>query len=395
MLLSTETLYAAARNMKTDKLHCKGSSDFKQLSVLKKLTPTIEKNALLPINVKRAQALNKKDLKKAKTVDSNHFGTSEMKLDKAPLEFKEKNEYPDHTEDSSHDKKGFKTHKNKKGSKKKHDGASNWTRLCMKLHINSTTRKNKPENVKRMAEDDISPDSKRHACFPSRLKPDVWFDNVDNILIESDKSQIKKETMDPLVKPDSFKGLTNCVAMDCEMVGVGPKGEDSILARVSIVNHFGVCLYDKFVLPTEKVTDYRTHVSGVTPQNLSTAEEFSMVQKEVSDIIRGRILVGHALQNDLRVLFLTHPHKLIRDTSQYKPFRELFKGRLPSLKNLTEKVLGVSVQAGQHSSIQDSQAAMRLYTMFRQKWEKEIKKNKRLDRKKKKKVKPASKKGQK
>lgn len=62
--------------------------------------------------------------------------------------------------------------------------------------------------------------------------------------------------------------------MDCEMVGVGPKGEDSILARVSIVNHFGVCLYDTFVLPREKVTDYRTFVSGVTPENLATGKYF-------------------------------------------------------------------------------------------------------------------------
>lgn len=58
--------------------------------------------------------------------------------------------------------------------------------------------------------------------------------------------------------------------MDCEMVGVGPKGEDSILARVSIVNQFGKCVYDKYVKPTEKVTDYRTAVSGIRPQNINT-----------------------------------------------------------------------------------------------------------------------------
>lgn len=31
------------------------------------------------------------------------------------------------------------------------------------------------------------------------------------------------------------------------------------------------------------------------------AEEFSVVQKEVSDLLQGRILVGHALRNDLKV----------------------------------------------------------------------------------------------
>lgn len=58
--------------------------------------------------------------------------------------------------------------------------------------------------------------------------------------------------------------------MDCEMVGVGPNGEDSIVARVSIVNRFGKCIYDKYVKPTEEVTDYRTAVSGIRPEHLKT-----------------------------------------------------------------------------------------------------------------------------
>ena len=54
-----------------------------------------------------------------------------------------------------------------------------------------------------------------------------------------------------------------CIAMDCEMVGVGETGSDSILARISLVNQFGKCVYDKFVKPTEEVVDYRTWVRCV------------------------------------------------------------------------------------------------------------------------------------
>lgn len=57
--------------------------------------------------------------------------------------------------------------------------------------------------------------------------------------------------------------------MDCEMVGTGPDGVDSILARVSIVNQFGHALLDKYVKPRETVTDYRTHVSGIRPSDLT------------------------------------------------------------------------------------------------------------------------------
>lgn len=66
--------------------------------------------------------------------------------------------------------------------------------------------------------------------------------------------------------------LTRVVAIDCEMVGVGPDGEDSILARVSLVNQFGKCIYDKYVKPTERVTDYRTAVSGIRPQDIKKGE---------------------------------------------------------------------------------------------------------------------------
>ncbi len=66
--------------------------------------------------------------------------------------------------------------------------------------------------------------------------------------------------------------------MDCEMVGVGPKGNDSILARVSIVNFYGHCLYDKYVKPTAFVTDYRTYVSGIRPENIENGIYIPKIQ---------------------------------------------------------------------------------------------------------------------
>ena len=66
--------------------------------------------------------------------------------------------------------------------------------------------------------------------------------------------------------------LTKAVAMDCEMVGVGSGGEDSVLARVSLVNQFGKCIYDKYVKPREHVTDYRTEFSGIRPADLKNGK---------------------------------------------------------------------------------------------------------------------------
>ena len=178
-------------------------------------------------------------------------------------------------------------------------------------------------------------------------KPEIWFDDVDTELLDLEDRPTTFDKEAPkkgLVKEKSFKGLTKLLAMDCEMVGVGFGGKDSILARVSIVNHFGNCVYDKYVKPTEKVTDYRTKVSGIRPEDIKDGDDFKLVQKEVSDMLKDRVLVGHSIKHDLKVLFLDHPKKMIRDTSLYKPFRAAFGGKTPSLKNLTSRMLGVAVQ---------------------------------------------------
>ncbi|XP_034050317.1 RNA exonuclease 4 [Thalassophryne amazonica] len=217
---------------------------------------------------------------------------------------------------------------------------------------------------------------------------DIWFDDVDPDDIEATvgaeaadvmrKKQgiVKKSSQDverDLVKDKAFEGLTRTVAMDCEMVGVGPGGEESILARVSIVNQFGKCVYDKYVKPTEKVTDYRTAVSGIRPEDIEHGEDVKMVQQEVAEILQGRILVGHAIHNDLKILVLSHPKKKIRDTQKYKPFKKTVKNNRPSLKLLCKEILNVKVQQGEHSSVQDAQATMRLYTLVKKQWEAEIK----------------------
>lgn len=66
----------------------------------------------------------------------------------------------------------------------------------------------------------------------------------------------------------------------------------------------------------EAVADYRTWVSGVTPQHLAGAPSLAQVQADVAALLEGRTLVGHGLKKDLQVLLLSHPRKAIRDTAR-------------------------------------------------------------------------------
>ncbi|MCJ1395388.1 3'-5' exonuclease [Xylographa bjoerkii] len=162
------------------------------------------------------------------------------------------------------------------------------------------------------------------------------------------------------------------IAIDCEMVGVGPTPDhDSALARVSLVNYHGEQLYDSFVLPKEAVTDFRTHVSGITPQLLKSARSFEEVQRDVAGLMQDKILVGHAIRNDLEALMLGHPRRDIRDTSRYPGFRALAGGRTPALKRLAKELLGLEIQGGEHSSIEDARATMLLFRREKEGFEKE------------------------
>ncbi|KAJ3188874.1 3'-5' exonuclease [Gaertneriomyces sp. JEL0708] len=162
------------------------------------------------------------------------------------------------------------------------------------------------------------------------------------------------------------------LAMDCEMVGVGPNGELSALARVSLVNFHGHTVLDEFVLPLEEVTDYRTFVSGITPELLKGGKPFKEVQQRVADLIKDRIVVGHALHNDFKVLFLNHPARLQRDTATFGKFHDLMRTKKPALRKLAKKVLGLDIHGGQHSSVEDARVAMLLYRKERVEWEQKV-----------------------
>lgn len=185
-----------------------------------------------------------------------------------------------------------------------------------------------------------------------------------------------------LAPTSSDFSLTDVVAMDCEMVGVSPQGKRSALGRVTLVNKWGNVIYDEFVRPIDRVVDFRTEISGIRPRDLKKAKDFPAVQKKVAELIKGRILVGHALRNDLKALLLSHPKKDLRDTSEYYPFMK--ESHRKALRHLAAEFLSVKIQNGEHCPIEDARAAMLLYERHKKEWERSVKDRLRLMAKRKK-----------
>lgn len=184
------------------------------------------------------------------------------------------------------------------------------------------------------------------------------------------------------------------VAMDCEMVGVGEHGRESILARLSIVDYEMNCLFDMHVRPPEgvKVTDYRTKVTGITRDTYryKKSVSFTQAQEKAKELMNAKTIVGHALHNDFQALKIL-PNKehgfdeertKIRDTQQYKGMKPkegtpeaaavsgVKAGGLSSLRGLAKIWLKETIQEGNHDSVEDARVAMRLYKMKERGWEK-------------------------
>ncbi|XP_010899665.2 apoptosis-enhancing nuclease [Esox lucius] len=170
---------------------------------------------------------------------------------------------------------------------------------------------------------------------------------------------------------------TTMVAMDCEMVGTGPGGRTSEVARCSLVDYHGNVLYDKYILPRHPVTDYRTRWSGIQKHHFQNAQPFPEARTEILQILEGKVVIGHALYNDFQALDFMHPGHMVRDTSGTSLLRRLAGfsiKRCVSLKILANSLLNRQIQVGRkgHSSVEDALASLDLYKLVEEDWEQEM-----------------------
>ncbi|KAL7442122.1 hypothetical protein ACHAXM_011139 [Skeletonema potamos] len=166
------------------------------------------------------------------------------------------------------------------------------------------------------------------------------------------------------------------------MVGVGPEGLDSAAARVTLCNWAEEVILDTFVKVPVEVTDYRTFVSGIEAKDLKGDKAMPLheVKEIVQKTLHGKILIGHALENDLKALQITHPWHDTRDSAVYPPFMQEVPDledsgkiclRPRKLKELVKDRLGNDIQelGKAHDPVEDALSALRLYKMERLQWE--------------------------
>ena len=285
-----------------------------------------------------------------------------------------------------------------------------------KLEATLKSTRYEPQNSERILKHRLEPRSTtdrerrrttRMGAYVSSL-PTASYGLAPPSLTPGELVSTRRKVSQPAMAP---KQARHYVALDCEMVGTrdvdeapssirthDPK-ENSVLARVSIVDYNLDVLYDAYVIQplSVKISDFRTPWSGITPYHLrpenkmTKPKSFACVHEEVKTLLQGRVLVGHALKGDLGVLGIEHPKVMLRDTSKHPPFRTMAcewagssmarrkggqgdarnRGSTPSLKRLARSLLGLQIQEDEngHDSIEDARAAMALYKIRRKEFE--------------------------
>lgn len=152
--------------------------------------------------------------------------------------------------------------------------------------------------------------------------------------------------------PETIYGL------DCEFCNVGT---EKVLTRICLIKEDGSVILDQLVKPSEEITDYKTKYSGITSEMLeNVTTTLAEIQAILLDTISSLdILVGHSLDNDLRVLKISHSRiidtAILYEHAQGPP-------RRPLLQWLVQKYLNREIQngSGGHLPEEDAKATLDL-----------------------------------
>ncbi|RYP44071.1 hypothetical protein DL768_009430 [Monosporascus sp. mg162] len=220
-----------------------------------------------------------------------------------------------------------------------------------------------------------------------------WKQHLDPRLLyldlQPDRTDKTYRTLDPETES---AGPDTIIAIDTEFVQVSQPeiemnsdGERKIirptvhaLARTSIVRGSGmdegVPFIDDYITIKEKVVDYLTSYSGITPEDLDpqTAHQrghnlvpLKIAYKKIWILLNlGCKFLGHGLKQDFRVINVHVPKSQVIDTSDLFFIKERL--RKLSLQFLAHTLLKEDIQQETHDSIEDARTALRLYRKYQE-----------------------------
>lgn len=106
---------------------------------------------------------------------------------------------------------------------------------------------------------------------------------------------------------------------------------------MSIVNYNRHILFDEFIKPEVKVTNYLHHVTNLDSFKIGRAMTLDYYKSKLMSILKNKKIVGHTIDVDIKALGFEMSEFNTRDISEFCLFK---RGKFKeSLKNLSDKYL--------------------------------------------------------
>lgn len=176
------------------------------------------------------------------------------------------------------------------------------------------------------------------------------------------RGELANRFKDFVLTKDSYAPVTAkspMFGLDCEMCRTSSGANE--LTRISIVSESQQSIYETLVCPKNRIIDYLTPFSGITPEMMeNVTKTLSEVQEDVRQILPAdAILVGQSLQSDLMAMRMMHPYVI--DTSIIFNISG-DRRRKSKLQTLSSEFLGETIQKNPlgHDSIEDCSASLKL-----------------------------------
>ncbi|KAI0702903.1 ribonuclease H-like protein, partial [Cytidiella melzeri] len=194
---------------------------------------------------------------------------------------------------------------------------------------------------------------------PCSKGPHVFYESEPENLHRRHAFSYTRAADDPMY---TERKAFDIVALDCEMIySTGGMR----VARVSVVDGAGEEIFDELVRMDDgvEVIDLNTRFSGITAEDYSTAtRQLASIRQSLDALINSNtIIIGHALDNDLKTLRMIHRRCV--DTVAIFPHQAGPPYRR-ALRHLAKEHLGRVIQTGGatagHSSVEDSIATLDL-----------------------------------
>ncbi|KAK4199754.1 putative PAB-dependent poly(A)-specific ribonuclease subunit PAN2 [Triangularia verruculosa] len=230
--------------------------------------------------------------------------------------------------------------------------------------------------------------------WKTRLDTSILYKDLSPHLSEEERTYrlLEKGVEDP--GPGTIAGLdTEYVSLKDQEIQINSNGEKETLrpmwlalGRVSVIRAQGEgegeAFIDDWITIREPVHDYLTQYSGITAGDLDartskhTLVTLKTAYRKIWTLLNlGVTFLGHGLRQDFRVMNIHVPRAQVIDTAVI--YHLSAWRRVLSLSVLSRVVLREKIQQGQHDSVEDAVAALRLYRKYQEYvdaglWEREI-----------------------